>query len=291
MSRKKILIQYLKQYFFKAVHAFESWYWTLNALPRRILGWCIVFVVVASAIFFTCKTVTFVYNGGLKTIEWVAELFGPEHERSMDDDEEEEEDLEKYDYYSGKYRHRQFPTGERNHKRRVDLNRAFNHPNDVHLAAAKKLGIPPQPNREALFNLKNRLVKLEDTRYYHVDPMTQSVPYLVPDAADFLTALGRLWQEYHGTHSRFIVTSCTRTDADVKKLRRINVNSTKDSAHRYGTTIDITYNRYDRRGKVWDGTLKADLARALYDMQEAGYCYVKYERKQACFHITVRPKH
>ena len=26
----------------------------------------------------------------------------------------------------------------------------------------------------------------------------------------------------------------------------------------------------------------------VYDLREAGRCYVKYERKQACLHITVR---
>jgi len=288
MVDKKSILKYLKQYLLKAFHAFESWYWTLNALPRRILGWCLLISVVTITLWTTYKVGHFIYRGGLQTIEWVAEMFGPE---PMPDTPEEDADLQQYSYYSGNYKHREFPTGEINKKRNLNYNKVFNHKNDVHLAAAQKLGIPPQPDRAALENHTHKLVKLEDTRYYHVDKMTQSQPYLVPDAADFLTALGRLWQQYHGSHSRFIITSCTRTDADIKKLRRINVNSTKDSAHRYGTTIDITYNRYDTRDRVWDGKLKADLGRALYDMQEAGHCYVKYEYKQACFHITVRPRH
>ena len=138
--------------------------------------------------------------------------------------------------------------------------------------------------------LTSKLVRIKETRYFLVDSLTHSVPYLVPDAADFLTELGRLMQEYNGTHSRFILTSVLRTDSDVKRLSRGNVNASQNSAHRYGTTIDITYNRFDRHGITNDIQLKADLARALYDMRKAGYCYVKYERKQACFHITVRPK-
>lgn len=226
------------------------------------------------------------YAGGSWVVSTVSGWFEPAPPVPADPDA----DILELDYYSADYRHRQFPLGELNKRRRVNFARDFNDVNDTHLAAASRLGIPPQANREALEKLKHKMVHLRDTRYYHIDRMTQSQPFLVPDAADFLTALGARWQEYHGTHSRYIITSCTRTDADVKKLRRVNVNSSENSAHRFGTTIDITYNRYDRRGKVYDGKLKEDLARALYDMQQAGYCYVKYEHKQACFHITVRPK-
>ncbi|MDO4497238.1 MAG: DUF5715 family protein, partial [Bacteroidales bacterium] len=201
-----------------------------------------------------------------------------------------EAELESLDYYSGDYKHRQFPCGEINKKRHVNLNKDFGYINDVHLSAAHRLGITPVQSRMKLDLYKHKLVHLVETRYYKLDPMTQSVPYLVPDAADFLTALGQRWQQYHGTHSRFIVTSCTRTEEDVARLRRVNVNASADSPHRYGTTMDITYVRFDRRGKTWDGKLKEDLARALYDLQAAGHCYVKYEYKQSCFHITVRPR-
>jgi hypothetical protein len=35
-------------------------------------------------------------------------------------------------------------------------------------------------------------------------------------------------------------------------------------------------------------TLKLVLSEVLRDMREANKCYVKYELKQGCFHITVR---
>lgn len=286
MGVQRRLIKSLRQYLFVGLRAIEQWYWSLNALPRRIVGWCFVLFVAAaliSGVWFGCSAL---WHGGVAAYGWVVSLFEPTAQATDDPDA----DLDALDFYSGNYRHRQFPTGEKNKRRRVNLGREFNHVNDVHLEAARKLGISPQTNREELSKQTDKLVHLVDTRYYKLDRMTQSVPYLVPDAADFLTALGRLWQEYHETRSRYIITSCTRTDADVKRLRRVNVNSTKDSAHRYGTTIDITYNRYDKHGRVSDGKLKEDLARALYDMQAAGHCYVKHEVKQACFHITVRPK-
>ncbi len=250
-----------------------------------MVGWSIVVVGLLLVLGIGYGVCVGVYSGVKATGEWVASWFDAEPEGP-----EEDADVVCLDYYSGDYRHREFPCGELNRKRQVRLAKDFNDVNDVHLSAARRLGIKPQATRESLKALKHEMVPLEETRFYKLDKMTRSVPYLVPDAADFLTALGERWQEYHGTNSRFIITSCTRTDEDVRKLRRVNVNATKESAHRYGTTFDITYNRYDRRGKTHDGKLKADLARALYDMRAAGYCYVKYEYKQACFHITVRPR-
>lgn len=267
----------VKRAFWDLERRLSRWYWGLKTLPRRIVGWLLVigFLVgvwiAGSYIFKGCSYVCSEIG------DWWSSEEVPATEAGIGD-------------YSGSYKHREFITGEKNPKRSVNLSRDFNDINATHLQAARKLGIPPQPNRDALMQMTDRLVALEETRYYCLDPMTQSVPYLVPDAADFLTALGKLWQEYHGTNSRYIITSCTRSDADVRSLKKSNVNATEDSAHRYGTTIDITYNRYDRKGNTTDGKLKEDLARALYDMQQAGHCYVKYEYKQACFHITVRPK-
>ena len=42
------------------------------------------------------------------------------------------------------------------------------------------------------------------------------------------------------------------------------------------------------RRQVRNDTLKWVLAEVLRDMRESGRCYVKYEVKQGCFHITVR---
>jgi hypothetical protein len=89
-----------------------------------------------------------------------------------------------------------------------------------------------------------------------------------------------------------IVTSVLRTDADVKSLSRTNINASKRSVHCYGTTVDITYTRFmkhdDEGPSARDVDLKAVLTEVLRDMREQGRCYVKYEVKQACFHITAR---
>lgn len=177
---------------------------------------------------------------------------------------------------------------EKLNKKRFYYGRDFNDKNSVHLEAAQRIGIQPIVDRDEAEIYKKKLEKISDCQYYKVDRLTHSIPYLIPEASDFLLELGIRFQDYSGTESRFIITSVLRTRKDVKRLKRSgNVNASPNSAHFYGTTIDITYTRFDRLGKTTDGKLKEALARALYDMKEAGYCYVKYERKQACFHITV----
>lgn len=195
------------------------------------------------------------------------------------------------EYSDSRFSHRHFVVTSKHPKRNIrDYGRLFNDLNPEQLVAAKKLGVSPMSSREEIEKNSDKLVKLHNTHYYIIDRLSQSVPYLVPEAADFLTDLGKLMQEYNGSESRFVISSVLRTKADVKTLRRRNGNASENSCHCYGTTFDITYNRFDRRGKTTDGQLKLDLARALADMKDAGYCFVKYERKQPCFHVTVRPK-
>ena len=52
---------------------------------------------------------------------------------------------------------------------------------------------------------------------------------------------------------------------------------------------DICYNRYHAVTQpVRDDTLKYVLSEVLRDKRQEGRCYVKYEVKQGCFHMTVR---
>ena len=136
--------------------------------------------------------------------------------------------------------------------------------------------------------------------YYHVDPLYSSIPYLVPRAAVLLQDIGQAFFDslyvkgvpFH----KLIVTSVLRTEEDVVKLRRRNGNATEKSCHLYGTTFDICYNRYKTvenpdgpaRRMVRNDTLKWVLSEVLRDMREKNRCYIKYEVKQGCFHMTVR---
>lgn len=172
--------------------------------------------------------------------------------------------------------------------------------NSVQLVAAQQWGVQPVRDRTDAERRKSELVYIGSSPYYHVDPLTASIPYLVPRASILLQDIGQAF--FDSLHvkgvplHRFIVTSVLRSEADVERLRQYNSNATERSCHLYGTTFDICYNRYQtvedpdgpRRREVRNDTLKFVLSEVLRDMREAGRCYVKYEVKQGCFHMTVR---
>ena len=177
---------------------------------------------------------------------------------------------------------------------------AFPDSNDVQLSAAQRWGVKPVADRADAELRKNELVFIGASPYFHVDPLYQSIPYLVPRAAILLEDIGRafcdsLYQKGMPLH-RFIVTSVLRTQLDVKKLRRFNGNAAENSCHLYGTTFDICYNRYEvvqdpegpARRVSRNDSLKWVLTEVLRDMRQQQRCFIKYEVKQGCFHLTVR---
>ncbi len=177
---------------------------------------------------------------------------------------------------------------------------AFPDTNDLQMTAAQRWGVEPVFNRIEAETRKKDLVYMASSPYYHVAQLYQSIPYLVPRAAVLLHDIGQaffdsLYIKGVPLH-RPVVTSVLRTQVDVIRLRRINPNATENSCHLYGTTFDISYNRYETveppdgpsRRAVGSDTLKYVLAEVLRDMRRDGRCYIKYEVKQSCFHITVR---
>ena len=174
-----------------------------------------------------------------------------------------------------------------------DYNKAFPDSQSVQIAAAEKWGVRPVKNREDAEKRKKELVYIGASPYYHVDPLYSSIPYLVPRAAILLEDIGKAF--YDSLYAKgvplnqFIVTSVLRSEDDVVKLRRRNGNATERSCHLFGTTFDICYNRYHAVNQpVRDDTLKYVLCEVLRDMREQERCYIKYEVKQSCFHMTVR---
>jgi hypothetical protein len=172
---------------------------------------------------------------------------------------------------------------------------------DVQIVAARRWGVKPVQNRQAAERRKQDLVYVGANPYYRIDrAMSKSIPYLVPRASDLLQQIGRnfidsLYVKNIPLH-RIIVSSVLRTEDDVARLRRVNGNASGQSCHRFGTTFDIKYVFYDpvRHAdgspceSVSDAILKPVLAEVLRDLRQQGRCYVKHERKQSCFHITVR---
>lgn len=171
--------------------------------------------------------------------------------------------------------------------------------NNVQIQAAQLHGVTPVQNRIDAEGRKAELVYSAANPYYSVDPLRESIPYLVPRANILLQNIGKAF--YDSLYIKgipmhqIIVTSMLRTEEDVQRLRTHNGNASENSCHRYGTTFDICYNRYVTvqtakapQRQVRNDTLKWVLSEVLRDMREQQLCYIKYEVKQGCFHITVR---
>ncbi len=181
-----------------------------------------------------------------------------------------------------------------------NCNKFFADMNDVQLATAQRLGIDRIEDREAAQKRKKDLVYVNDTPYYRVQRLSHSIPYLVPRAQRLLNEISLNFvdslQRKGLPFCKLIVTSVLRTEKDVRRLRRVNCNASENSCHQYGTTFDICYNSFYRvidpedssQKQVWDGRLKDVLAEVLRDLRNRGTCYVRYEARQACFHITAR---
>lgn len=175
------------------------------------------------------------------------------------------------------------------------LKQIFNDTNDLQLQAAIANGIEPISSLRTSYGLKRPLVHIATCDAYLVDTLYYSLPYLVPKAAQLLHDIG---QSFHdtirargGKDYRIKVTSLLRTSYSVGKLRQRNRNASDQSCHQYGTTFDISWTRFNCRDSsyvIYEEDLKNILAEIVYDMREKNRCYAIFERRQGCFHITVR---
>ncbi len=182
----------------------------------------------------------------------------------------------------------------------VSYKRSFSDLNDKHLEVAKAVGIRPLEDREEAESMKEKLTHITDNEFYVVDSLTHSIPYLVPRASALLDTIGSNFLDSLAAKglnpNQVIVTSVLRTQSDVKRLRRRNGNASANSAHCFGATFDVSWKRFkkveDEDGRplqdVGSDTLKLVLSEVLRDLRQAEKCYIKYELKQGCFHITAR---
>jgi len=178
-----------------------------------------------------------------------------------------------------------------------NYNKTFNDLHDLHTESAKKHGIKPLATKNDTLKLEGKAIRLPDElATYKTDKLTHSVPYLVPEATwlfmdicnNFRDSLISKQLPLH----KLILTSITRTEEDIKALTKRNSNASENSVHCYGTTFDISWKRYEALNPYNEKTdpekLKLVLGQVLHDLKEEKRCYIKHERKQACFHITVR---
>lgn len=182
----------------------------------------------------------------------------------------------------------------------ISYKRSFPDLNEKHLAVAKTIGIRPLADRDEAESMKKKLIHITDNDFYAVDSLTHSIPFLVPKASALLDSIGSNFLDSltaKGLNpNKVIVTSVLRTQNDVKRLRRRNGNASANSAHCFGATFDVSWKRFkkveDKDGRplqdVGSDTLKLVLSEVLRDLRQADKCYIKYELKQGCFHITAR---
>lgn len=173
----------------------------------------------------------------------------------------------------------------------------FNDSNYIQYASAERLGIDPMYELSQSYHTRRPLVKIESNDNFQLDRLTHSMPFLVPEAATLLNEIGHdfstLLEKRGGNPktNKIIVTSLLRSPYSVKKLRKVNKNAVDSSTHMFATTFDIAWNNFhytDSLSSVDAGVLKGILAEVLLRKRNQGKCWVKYEKKTPCFHITVK---
>lgn len=179
-----------------------------------------------------------------------------------------------------------------------NYNREFNDLQELHMVSAISNGIKPMDTKADTALLTEELVRLPDElELYKTYELTHSVPFLVPSAAQLLVDISRNFRDSLYSKQlpiyKLYLTSITRTNEDVTYLTRRNINASENSTHCYATTFDISWKRFcevdaDTINPLPPERLKLVLAQVLFDLRNQQRCYVKHERKQACFHITVR---
>lgn len=160
----------------------------------------------------------------------------------------------------------------------------------AHLSAAQshKVGLVEDKTHLNKLVKQGKLVAVKQRGYgYRIDKLTHSHAYLVPKGRTVLNALARDFVKAAGQNF-FVVTSLTRTEADQKRLRRVNSNaSSNDSSHCFGGAIDISYVRFNHRLGT-NSKLEKHLETLLKQYQAQGKIYFVKERQSRCFHIIIR---
>lgn len=137
------------------------------------------------------------------------------------------------------------------------------------------------------------LVRIKPNKYYNIRRLTHSYPYLTPEARDLLNLIGKRFQSNLQAEGlpkyKFQISSLLRTIEFQRQLTHQNVNATYGlSAHYYGTTFDIAYDKYDRRGKSYqDPKVEAILEKTLRELREECRLMIIRESSNKCFHMTV----
>jgi len=192
-----------------------------------------------------------------------------------------------------------------------------------HIKIAKKIGIPPITTiKEINFYQKNNLLSFLDLTKkdnYFFYNVSKQYRYLTPVT---LKGLQKVCFEIQKTFQNFTnlkttslkiaISSALRPIKYQRNLRKKNKNASIISSHSYGTSFDIFYDDFylslpkpnkneknktiskirQKFGFILGDSLrrqfKTVLHKSLVKLQQKGLLYAIHEKKQRCYHITIR---
>ena len=191
--------------------------------------------------------------------------------------------------------------------------------NAEQVAAAQSLGLRVS-GEAAIEQLRRqgRLVALGDsTAYWVLREMEHSVPFVTPDTRAMLEEVGRRFHARLDSRGlpryRMKITSALRTDETQADLRKTNPYASRTmSAHEFGTTVDVSHERFavpadprpgtrravlemremevemlEQVGKEQAKALQAELGRTIAEMRDEGALHVMMENLQPVYHMTI----
>lgn len=200
--------------------------------------------------------------------------------------------------------------------------------NTAQLSSARALGIP-EPLESRRSAVPAGMVPLAMIAGIRLLPMSHSRPWVVPVMAE---RLEELRDRFHARLATLglpayplVVSSALRSRGEQADLRTVNGNASRDSAHFFGTTVDLHYGQWLTTGRVdraldaaarrlqgrvlvWriadarashresrsqthdcvNNGLKSHLGAVLGEMRTAGSLWALEEKRQPVFHITAR---
>ncbi len=168
--------------------------------------------------------------------------------------------------------------------------REINKEYDNHLVAGESNGFGLIESEDHFGKLiqENKLVLVSEGTGYRIDKLTHSYPYITPRSKQVLDEIGQAFETLTKNPTFFTVTSVTRTPEQQQNLRKRNKNATAGvSSHSYGVSFDISYIRFNGK-KGGNRSAQKDLETVLNEFQAANKIFFIKERKQSCYHVTVR---
>jgi len=160
---------------------------------------------------------------------------------------------------------------------------------------ASRNGISKCSDKNEVLN-NSELIKITNSDFFIIDNLTHSYPYLTEDGENLLNNIGEGFNSKIANsdlkHSKFIVTSLTRTTESINRLLEVNPSAISNSAHQYGECFDITYNRFSNYNVKLKpchlNYLKEVLAGVIYELKKDKKCWALTENTQPCFHVVSR---